>query len=123
MIGWLILIFVTLVLSIVLWFRYNADNDADSVWQIPATICSFICFIFILITVIASLVESDSTRAFITDKAYYEIYSTLPKSGWRDEDYNVQDANEWLMHAKASREVLGIFSLYPAKVEQLEPIK
>jgi hypothetical protein len=123
MIGWLILITVTFILTVVFAVLSDKSRDSDNAWQIPAWIFGFICFVFIMITAAATLSEGSRTVDFIVDKAYYESYGVLPENGWRDEKYGIADANQWLWYAKSSRETHGMFSLYPAKVEQLEPIK
>lgn len=118
MLGWTLVllgaVFVGILISIV------TDGEDDGAGVIVA-FAFFVIWIFIV--GLGTLDNKSDTAEFISFTAYTEMYGEY--DGFTS-DLIIQEKiekNRWLFDAQASREIYGIFSLYPKEVTELEPIQ
>ena len=121
MIGFaLIAIVLGFIVALLIYAAQKTNEEAYSSLGI------LLCFVILIVSVIAFFLgtaELSNTKQFIINKTYYEKYGVLPDNQYRSENYTIDNENLWLIQAQSSRDMYGIFSLYPPRVTKLTGIE
>ena len=122
MLGWSIIGFVFLMLTIVFAFLYRGD-----IWNNWKFACLAINSVILFVIVFACVLLLFGVKKEINDFKYYQemVQETYNNGDVTDTAINIKviELNQWLAQAKSSEELYGIFSFYDGKLEDLEYIK
>lgn len=125
MLGWLIILGVSIVLVVLsIIALFNDWFCLEETFVASGMLFGVVAFVALLVIIICSLEVPREIKSF---KNYDEIIAIA----YNNEDENFKTAmnlkviemNQWLADARASEETYGIFSFYHNKLDDLEYIK
>jgi hypothetical protein len=120
MIGWSIVLGVSLILGIVSNIMYLKYYDIEILTLVLCTVFYGLAFVIVLTMAIIPITYRQEINTF---KEYETLLEEVYDGGSvEDTAINVQviELNKWLSSAKASKQTYGIFSFYPKEIEDFK---
>ena len=121
MIAWIVITVVLLIAAIALWIV--SDNSCSDAPVIFASLLSCVVFVLILTLIICPIINNQSISVFESQSEYLSGHTS--KNDLEDAAITTKkiELNDWLYKAQWSKNTFGILSLYPDKINELEPIQ